>query len=302
TVVYTGAGGSVVIADKKFSREGGVEVNAAFTTDITEGTNATVQVKTGILNASPLPGVIADQADIWVALKSGSDPAKLKFTAEESSANLTYSWTSGNEYTANTRDAEFTYDTTGFYTVRLDISNTTTGDVGTSSKIIAVRDSGVTALSWVKKNSSDKLMGYIAKTKTGLGLIAADGGWVLQDDIPSFGIVFKVVITDVIPNPGTYSQVKSKVNMVNETWYHTVGVFNDSGTNDKEMLRIYINGSAPDSQIPDNNPTRKIYFAPTSSTINTNPLFNISSYSEVPFPLRDEEIAFIYLAELGYSR
>ncbi len=146
SVVYTGTGGSVVIVEKQFYRDGGVEVNAAFTTMIPEENNATSQVKTGVSGTKPLPGVIADQADIWALLNSVSDRVTVEFTAEESSADMEYSWISGNGQTAVTNPAEFTYDAAGSYTVRLDIRNTTSGDTGTSSMTLAVRDSGVTAI------------------------------------------------------------------------------------------------------------------------------------------------------------
>jgi len=299
TVVYTGTGESVVIADKQFYREGGVEVNAAFTTLINKGTDATTQVKTGVGNASHLPCVIADQADIWVALDSESGDAKLKFTAEESSADMAYSWTSGNGQTADTRAAEFIYNTTGFYTVRLDIQNTTSGDTGTSSKIIAVRDPGLTALTWVKRNSENLTGVYIAKTKTDLGLVLKDGGWVLQNYFAGFE--FKVVFNNSSTN--TFNQIRSGILMVPGTWYHTAGIVNQSGTNTKEMLRIYVNGEYPPSPTyQGDDPAGKKYLELTTGSIHTNPSFNISSYSEVPFPLSDTEIKSIYTAEAGDPR
>ncbi|MCK9313103.1 MAG: type IV pilin [Methanocorpusculum sp.] len=298
TVVYTGTGESVVIADKQFYREGGVEVNAAFTTLINKGTDATTQVKTGVGNASHLPGVIADQADIWVALDSGSHQADLTFTAEESSADMAYSWTSGNGQTADIRAAEFIYNTTGLYTVRLDIQNTTSGDTGTSSKIIAVRDPGVTALTWVKRNSENLTGVYIAKTRlTGVSLSNISGGWLLQYDTYSvFRINFKVVFTNSTTN--TFNHIHSGKIMVPGTWYHTAGVVNQSGTNTEETLRIYVNGEYPTSPTyQGDDPTGKKYLVSADAGIHTNLSFNISSYSEVPFPLSDVEIKSIYNAE-----
>ena len=301
TVVYTGTGESVVIADKQFYREGGVEVNAAFTTLITEGKNATAQVKTEISDTKPLPGIIADRADYWAVLNAESGQATVRFTAEENSTDMAYSWTGGNGQTADTRAAAFIYNTTGFYTVRLDIQNTTSGDTGTSSKIIAVRDPGITALTWVKRNTTTVKNVIMARTLNGLGLVTKDGGWAFQYDDPRyFGIHFKVVLTDSGGN--ATSQIQSKVEMVPGTLYHTVGVFNDSGTNRNEMLRIYINGTYPTDPVFQGDTTEKKYLEPVISSIKTNPLFDVSSYSEVPFPLRDEEIAFIYIAELGNPR
>ena len=295
-VVYTGSGGSVVIAEKQFYRDGGVEVDAAFTTMITEGKNATNQVKTGVSGAKPLPEVIADQADIWAVLDPESHQATLEFTAEESSADMEYSWTSGNGQTAVTSPAEFTYDAAGSYTVRLDIRNTTSGDTGTRSMILAVRDPGVTVMTWVKRNGL--ITGaFAARTTTGgLGLDRNSGGWALQYDNPTyFGIEFKVVLTDSLNK--SFNHARSRVEMVTGTWYHATGVVNQSGTNAEETLRIYVNGEYPTSTVYDTNPTGESYLEPARSSIYLNPSFNVSSYSEVPFPLSGDEIASIYAAE-----
>ena len=299
TVVYTGTGESVVIADKQFYREGGVEVNAAFTTLITEGKNATAQVKTEISDTKPLPGIIADRADYWAVLNAESGQATVRFTAEENSTDMAYSWTGGNGQTADTRAAAFIYNTPGLYTVRLDIQNTTSGDTGTSSKIIAVRNPGVTALTWVKRNSENLTGVYIAKTKNDLGLVLKDGGWVLQNYFAGFE--FKVVFNNSSMN--TYNQIRSGVLMVTGTWYHTAGVVNQSGTNTKEMLRIYVNGEYPPSPTyQGDDPAGKKYLELTTGSIHKNPSFNISSYSEVPFPLSDTEIKSIYTTEAGDPR
>jgi PKD repeat protein len=299
TVVYTGTGESVVIADKQFYREGGVEVNAAFTTRITEGKDATAQVKTGISGTKPLPGIIAGQADYWAVLDAGSGQATVNFTAEENSTDMTYSWISGNGQTADTKNPAFIYNTPGLYTVRLDIQNTTSGDTGTSSRIIAVRNPGLTAMTWVKRNSENLTGPYIAKTKKDLGLVLKDGGWVLQNYFAGFE--FKVVFTNSSTN--TYNQIRSGIIMVPGTWYHTAGVVNQSGTNTEETLRIYVNGEYPTSPTyQGDNPTGKKYLEPGDGAIRTNPSFNVSSYSEVPFPLSDTEIKSIYTAELGNPR
>ena len=106
SVVYTGEGKSVVIAEKKFNREGTAKANANFTASVTEGKNATSQVKTGVSGTRALPTTFGDQADIWVVLDSTSDQATVKFTAEESSG-MVYLWTSGDGRTADTGVAEF---------------------------------------------------------------------------------------------------------------------------------------------------------------------------------------------------
>ena len=302
SVVYTGTGGSVVVAEKQFYREGGVEANAAFTALVTEGENATTQVKTGVSRTTPLPSVIADQADIWVVLDSVSDQATVRFTAEESSADMAYSWTSGDGETVDTNPAVFTYDAAGSYTVRLDIQNTTSGDTGTGSMILAVRDPGVTAMSWVKRNSISVAGGIVARTTGNIAPIKADGGWQIQyDNITNFRIVFKLVLDDL--GVKSYNQIQSGVEMNPGVWYHAAGVLNQSGTTMAETLRIYVNGVYPTSPVyQGGNPTGKKYFVVTSATIKTNPLFNVSSYSEVPFPLSGAEIASIYAAEAGDPR
>jgi len=296
SVVYAGTGGSVVIAEKQFYREGGGEVNAAFTAEVTEGKNATSQVKVGVSGTKPLPGMIADQADLWVVLDSVSGQATVEFTADESSADMVYSWNSGDGQTAVTRAAAFMYDAAGSYTVRLDILNTTSGDVGTRSMIVAVRNPGVTALAWVKR---DNLVtgGIVARTTTGgLGLDRNSGGWALQYDNPGyFGIEFKVVLTDSFNK--SFNHARSRVEMEPGTWYHVAGSVNDVGTTVSETLRIYVNGVYPTSTVYDTNPTGKRYLEPARSSIYLNPSFNISSYSEVPFPLSDAEVTSTYTAE-----
>ena len=302
SVVYTGTGGSVVIAEKQFYREGGVEANAAFTAVILEGKNATSQVKTGVSGTKPLPGVIADLADIWVVLHSVSDQATVEFTAEETSPDMEYSWTSGNGQTADTRAAAFTYDAAGSYTVRLDIRNTTSGDTGTGSMILAVRDPGITAMTWVKRDSL-VTGGIVARTTGSITPIKADGGWQIQyDNISNFRIVFKVVLTNTSSLGNSYYQIHSKVEMVPMTWYHAAGVVNQSGTTKEGTLRIYVDGKYPASPEYQGDPTGDKYVVSPRATIKLNPSFNVSSYSEVPFPLSGDEIASIYAAEAGDPR
>ena len=100
SVVYTGEGKSVVIAEKTFYREGTAVANAKFTiSDGTEGKNVTDVVKKGLpislepkYPTDPLPGVVANKAGIWAVVDSGSGQATLEFTAVEIGDDVTYSW------------------------------------------------------------------------------------------------------------------------------------------------------------------------------------------------------------------
>lgn len=293
SVVYTGGGRSVVIAEKQFSREGKGEVNAAFTAVIIEGKNATSQVKTGVSGTKPLPGVIAGQADLWVVPDQGSDQVTIAFTADEEGSDLTFSWTSGNGQTASGRTADFVYDSAGSYTVRLDVLNTASGESGSDSMKISVRDPGLSAMTWVKR---DTLVtgGFAARTTTGnTGLNLVEGGWAIQyNNYP--GIEFKVVFT----GSTSQFQARSREEMVPGIWYHAAGVVDQSGTNAAETLRIYVNGTYPHAIMNEGDPTGMTYFEPVKySDIYLNPSFTISSYSEVPFPLSGAEIAAVYAAE-----
>jgi FlaG/FlaF family flagellin (archaellin) len=296
SVVYTGGGRSVVIAEKQFSREGKGEVNAAFTAVIIEGKNATSQVKTGVSGTKPLPGVIAGQADLWVVPDQGSDQVTIAFTADEEGSDLTFSWTSGNGQTASGRTADFVYDSAGSYTVRLDVLNTASGESGSDSMKISVRDPGLSAMTWVKR---DTLVtgGFAARTTTGgIGLDRNSGGWAFQYNDPRFfGVEFKVVLTDSVTK--SFNHVRSREEMVPGIWYHAAGVVRDSGTTAAETLRIYVNGVYPASAVYDTNPAGLRYLDPSSSAVYVNPSFNVSSYSEVPFPLSGAEIAAVYAAE-----
>ncbi len=302
SVVYTGSGGAVVVAEKQFYSGSINQMNAAFTALVTEGTNATSQVKVGVSGAKPLPGVVADQADVWVVFDQDSDQTTVEFTAEENSPDLEYSWTSGNGQTADTRTASFVYDTAGTYTVRLDIRNTTSGEVGTSSMILAARDPGITALVWAKRNSPDTTGPYIARTTLPTpSLSSSSGGWAIQYYSPSYaGIEFKVVLTDSGVN--AFYQIRSKFEMISGIWYHAAGVINQSGTNTADTLKIYVNGAFPSSPSYQGDPTGKKYLVSASADVKTNTAFTISSYSEVPFPLSGPEIAVIYAAEQGDPR
>ncbi|MEA5086447.1 MAG: type IV pilin [Methanocorpusculum sp.] len=297
SVVFTGGGRSVVIAEKKFYREGKGEANAAFSAVITEGKNATSQVKTGVSGTNPLPSVIADQADIWVVPDQGSDQVTIAFTADEEGSDLTFSWTSGNGQTASGRTADFVYDSAGSYTVRLDVLNTASGESGSDSMKISVRDPGLSAMTWVKR---DTLVtgGFAARTTTGgIGLDRNSGGWAFQYNDPRFfGVEFKVVLTDSVTK--SFNHVRSREEMVPGIWYHAAGVVRDSGTTAAETLRIYVNGTYPHAIMNEGDPTGMTYFEPVKySDIYLNPSFTISSYSEVPFPLSGAEIAAIYAAE-----
>lgn len=297
SVLYTGSGRAVVLAEKQFYSSNSNQINAAFTAQVTEETNATTQVKVGVSGAKPLPGVIADQADVWVVLDQDSDQTTVEFTAEESSPDLEFSWNSGNGQTADTQAASFVYDTTGTYTVRLDIRNTTSGEVGTSSMILAVRDPGITGMAWAKRNSPDTTGPYIARTTLPTpSLSSSSGGWAMQYYSSSYaGIEFKVVLTDSGVN--AFYQIRSKAEMIPGIWYHAAGVVNQSGINTAETLRVYVNGAFPSSPSYQGDPTGKRYLVSTGADIKTNTAFTISSYSEVPFPLSGLEIAAIYDAE-----
>jgi len=308
SVVYTGTGGSVVIAEKQFYREGGVEVNAAFTAVILEGKNATSQVKTGVSGTKPLPRVIADLADIWVVLHSVSDQATVEFTAEESSADREYSWTSGNGQTADTRAAAFTYDAAGSYTVRLDIRNTTSGDTGTGSMILAVRDPGITAMTWVKSSETYTTglwdiagRGYSDKSG-GTGYI--DRVWRLQFSYPSshgFQMVFYFNKTGI----SIYStQVEYHIPNLEKKWYHITGVYNQMGTSPQDRSKLYIYGvdsgtirGPINESLPLNIPTKSIYDVTRWDVNNGN--FTTEMQHEVDFPLTSEEIEAIYTLEMG---
>ncbi|MPL87204.1 hypothetical protein SDC9_33198 [bioreactor metagenome] len=295
SVVFTGGGRSVVIAEKKFYREGKGEANAAFSAVITEGKNATSQVKTGVSGTNPLPSVIADQADIWVVPDPVPGQTALEFTAEESSADMVYSWTSGNGQTADTRTAVFTYDTAGSYTVRLDVRNTVSGEAGSGSMRVSVREPGLTAMAWVKRNS-DIYNLIVVRSSTGAASLSTAGGWAIQYGNPAhFGIEFKIVLTDSVTP--SFNHARSRLEMAAGTWYHAAGVLNQSGTTTAETLKIYVNGVYPASIVYDTNPTGKKYLVSESAVIRQNPAFNVSSYSEVPFPLSGAEIASIYNAE-----
>jgi len=301
SVVYTGGERSVVIAEKQFFREGKGEVNAAFTASVPEGRNATSQVKTGVSGTKPLPGVIADLADLWVVLDQVSNQARVEFTAEDSSPDLEFSWASGNEQTAYGRTADFVYDSAGLYTVRLDVRNVTSGEVGASSMMIFVRDPGVTALAWVKRDSL-VTGGIVARTTGNIVPTIADGGWQIQyDNINNFRIVFKLVLDDSFVK--SYYQIQSGVEMNPGTWYHAAGIFNHSGTTTAETFRIYVDGEYPTLPvIQGGDPTHKKYYVVEKATIKTNSSFNVASYSEVPFPLNGAEIAEVYAAEMDDPR
>jgi len=302
SVVYTGGGGAVVIAEKQFYSHEINAMNAGFTVRVAEGKNATSQVKVGVSDAKPLPGVIADRADVWVVPDQISKQATVVFTAEESSPDTAYFWTGGNGQTADTREASFVYDTAGIYTVQLGVRNTTSGSTGTSSLLLSVRDPGITSLAWVKRDMPIT-GGILARTTgSGTGLSSNAGGWAFQYDDPRyFGIEFKVVLTDSVNK--SFHHARSRVEMVPGSWYHTAGIVNQSGTNPLETLQIYVNGEdhthITSSEI---NIVGKRYLEPVRSTVNRNLSFDVSSYSEVPFPLTSAEIAAIYTAELGEIR
>jgi len=297
SVVFTGGGRSVVIAEKKFYREGKGEANAAFSAKVTVGRNATSQVKTGVLGTKPLPEVIAGQADVWVVPDPVPGQTALEFTAEESSADMVFSWTSGNGQTADTRTAVFTYDTAESYTVRLDVRNTVSGETGSGSMRVSVREPGLTAMTWVKRTGTDIKGPFAARTTTGgVGLDRNSGGWAFQYDDPRFfGIEFKIVLTDSVTK--SFNHARSKAEMIAGSWYHAAGVLNQSGTTTAETLKIYVNGVYPVSTVYDTDPAGLRYLEPADSAVYLNPLFIVSSYSEVPFPLSGAEIAAVYAAE-----
>jgi PKD repeat protein len=307
SVVYTGMGGSVVIAEKQFYREGKGEVNTAFTAVIAEGKNATCQVKTGVSGTKPLPGIIADQADLWVVLDSVSDQAAVEFTAEESSADIEYSWTSGNGQTDDTKAAVFTYNTAGSYTVRLDIRNTTSGDTGTGSMIIAVRNPGITAMAWIKSSETYTTgLWDIA----GRGYSDGSGGtgytdrvWRLQFSYPSshgFQMVLYFEKTGETPS----TQVEYHIPSLEKKWYHITGVYDQRGTSPEDRSKLYIYGRDSgtirgliNEILPLNIPTQSRYDVTRWNLENGN--FTSEMQHEVDFPLTSEEIAAIYTVEMG---
>lgn len=307
SVVYTGSGGAVVVAEKRFSSSNINQIHAAFTAMVTEGKNATSQVKVGVSGAKPLPGVIADLADVWVVLDQVSDQATVEFTAEESSPDMEFSWTGGNGQTADTRAAAFVYDTAGTYTVRLDIRNVTSGEVGTSSMKISVRDPGVTAMAWVKSNET-----YTTNVWPIAGRGYSDGGsgtgytdrvWRLQFSNPTthgFQMVFYFEKTGETPS----TQVEYHVSSLERKWYHITGVYDQRGTSPQERSKLYIYGRNSgtirgpiNENLPLNTPTRSRYDVTRWNIENGN--FTTEMQHEVDFPLTSEEITAIYTLESG---
>ncbi len=307
SVVYTGGGGSVVIAEKQFYREGKGEVNAAFTASVAEGRNATSQVKTGVSGTKPLPGVIAGKADLWVVLDQVSNQATVEFTADEDGSDLTFSWASGNEQTAYGRKADFAYHSAGLYTVRLDVRNVTSGEVGASSMKIFVRDPGLSALAWVKSNET-----YTTElwNIAGRGYIDGGGGtghtdrvWRLQFSYPTthgFQMVFYFEKTDETPS----TQVEYHVSSLERKWYHITGVYDQRGTSPQERSKLYIYGTDSgtirgliNENLPLNTPTQPRYDVTRWTIENGN--FTTEMQHEVDFPLTSEEITAIYTLESG---
>ncbi|WP_187146115.1 type IV pilin [Methanocorpusculum labreanum] len=307
SVIYTGSGGAVVIAEKQFYSINTSRINAAFTAEVTEGKNATSQVKVGVSGAKPLPDVIADLADVWVVLDQDSDQTTVEFTAEESSPDLEFSWTCGNGQTADTQAASFVYNTAGTYTVRLDIRNVTSGEVGTSSMILAVRDPGVTAMAWVKSNET-----YTTNVWpiAGRGYSDGVGGtgytdrvWRLQFSNPTthgFQMVFYFEKTGETPS----TQVEYHVSSLERKWYHITGVYDQRGTSPQERSKLYIYGRNSgtirgpiNENLPLNTPTRSRYDVTRWKIENGN--FTTEMQHEVDFPLTSEEITAIHTLESG---
>ena len=168
--------------------------------------------------------------------------------------------------------------------------------------IVSVRNPGVTALAWIKRDSN--IYGpIVARTTTGNTGISSDGNWAIQYNNPAyFGIEFKTMFTNGTKALPYHS--RSKQTMVEGTWYHAAGVVNQYGLNKPGILKIYVDGADYSNVIPlsGDDPTGKTYVVSPSATIRLNATFNVSSYSEVPFPLSGGEIAFIHNAEIGYPR
>lgn len=306
SVVYTGEGKSVVIAEKKFNREGTAKANAKFSASVPagKGKDATSQVKTGVSGAQALPAIVADQADVWVVLDSVSGQVTVEFTAEESS-DMTYSWTFSNGQTNSTRMASFVYNTAGSYTVRLDIVDNISGDVGTSSMIVAVRNPGVTVMLWVKSEeiypagSSDIWM--IAERGYGGDV---DRIWKMQFSYPnSHGLQMVFYFEKTGSAPNTQIRFKTPPSL-EKKWYHMTGVYDQRGISRLDRSKLYIYGV--DSG---NTPTEDHGSLPLN--IPTQPKYDVTHWDmpggkfateiphEVNFPLTAEEIAAIYTFEKG---
>ena len=298
SVIYTGEGKSVVIAEKTFYREGTAVANAKFTiSDGTEGKNVTDVVKKGlpislepITPTDPLPGVVANKADIWMVIDSGSGQATLEFTAVEIGDDVTYSWSCPGadilDSTARITTIKFSNNMEP-YEVTLTVTNGYVSD--SSTKKIMIRNPGITGMIWVQATTA-----YFPGTFFGRGhehLYESNHyQWHLSSYLGEKGFAMKIkdaggVKPEVLSNAWGFIKAKN--------WYHVAGTFEQNAQ--PLNLKIYVDGYEKNNKTVTGaltGPDEILRMPLTTASFNKR-----HSWYEIPFALTPAEISSVHTAE-----
>ena len=295
SVVYTGEGKSVVIAEKTFYRKGTAVANPIFTVSgITEGKNVTKVVKNGLPDISnptgPLPGVVANKADVWVVVDSISGKATVQFTADEIGDDVTYSWSCPgappDDPTAKITTITFSNNPEP-YEVTLTVTNGYVSD--SSTKKIMIRNPGLTAMTWLKINLGSSTLPIIGRGPNLLPNILEQSQWRFY---PATLSINKRELAMDIKTTGK-TTITSNEKLENNIWYHAAGTFEEN--NPTNNLKIYVNGNTP------KNATLSGKLAVSGDELRRpHPTtFTVDYWYELTFALTPAEITLVYNAELS---
>ena len=293
SVVYTGEGKSVVIAEKTFYREGTAVAKSSFTWVVKTGFGTNVP-------KANLPTQLTADAYVINKKVGGIWVADVIFTAPENDAGTIYSWSCPGATIddATAKIPTIRFSNPGSYQVKLIVTN---GYVSSSyKKTFSIRDPGVTAMTWIKHD--DWTGGfhpfgfgyYIYPSYKAYNHVGVNNNWQLIVESPdtwfsSFNPKYKL---EFKVNRDADSIISNVIPLADDTWYHVTGTF-ETNTN-PNVLKIYVDGSNKGTKTT----TGALQYAAEGTTSYDNDHFvNGLMSHDIPFALTPTEITSVYTAE-----
>jgi len=238
----------------------------------------------------------------WVGHWKGGYTTYVEFTAVETEG-VTYSWSSTgpdshmDDSTSN--PAYVRFNTTGDYSITLEVTNTTSGVSNSSIQTVSVRNPGITVMTWIKHDGwSERVTSnyyYYPSFETYNNLSSWSHKWGFtghsstysRNNNNNYDLVFKL--------GGTSASVQSNSIILNkDTWYHVTGTFEE--TEEYNSLNLYFNGQNKDDYTTSSS---LVYTVERKSNLDTKIHFvNDERLSyEIPFAMTAAEIQNVYNAE-----
>jgi len=221
----------------------------------------------------------------------------VEFTAVETEG-VTYSWSSTGPDSqvddSASNPAYVRFNTSGDYTIMLEVTNTTSGLSNSSTQTVSVRNPGITVLAWILRDGSGT--GWNSpyfQVDNRSSSWSTDYKWQLMVDRNGnneYNLEFKI---------GLYEDdVTSSQTISLNRWYHVVGTFEQ--TEGDNYLNLYVNGQhkdhKPTSDSPAENKGR--YISVDKKYFEYDPPL----LYEIPFAMTKTEIQDVYNVEINLPK